>query len=89
MTSGTDLGYLLRAYAALLPPKHLCFPQECSFEVAQDFFVNKILFDPHLSAYPPASAYQHSFWKWVIPQLENLMDKTNEAGYSKSYLWYP
>lgn len=64
---------LVQKYARLTPLAHLpsAFPE--AFNHAHDVLLNKIIFDPHLRAYPPAPEYQLKFWKWAIQKLETLV----------------
>lgn len=73
LSSPSDfLSFLLLCYSALVPVKNLRFPSNISFNVAHGFLLKKVLLNPHLEQYPPSELYQHSFWKWVLVQLENM-----------------
>jgi hypothetical protein len=80
MASSSDpvLFDLVQAYSALKHPRLLSFPSRLPFPQVHDFVLSYILFNPHLSQYPPSYTYQLSFWKWVIEQLEILLG--DEAG---------
>ncbi|KAI0274959.1 hypothetical protein BC834DRAFT_23420 [Gloeopeniophorella convolvens] len=69
---------LLQGYSALKPPRLLSFPHHLRFALVHDFILYSVLLNPHLSQYPPSRAYQMSFWKWAIIQLEILLG--SEAG---------
>ncbi|KAI6112469.1 hypothetical protein EDD16DRAFT_1709822 [Pisolithus croceorrhizus] len=63
---------ILRAYSALIPPRHLTIPPIFSFSDVHSFFLMDILLDDHLNKYPPAQDYQRNFWKWALERLEHL-----------------
>jgi len=66
---------LVRAYARLtaLGQLHLPSTPPGAFQSIHDVFLNEILLDPHLRAYPPAPEYQLKFWKWALQELEVLI----------------
>ncbi|KAJ7729264.1 hypothetical protein DFH07DRAFT_850404 [Mycena maculata] len=68
-----DLFQILCGYASLIPPNHLHFPSHLHAEVIQDFLLVHILTHPHFATYPPSKQYQKSFWKWMIPHLEQRL----------------
>ncbi|KAJ6623162.1 putative methyltransferase-domain-containing protein [Mycena sp. CBHHK59/15] len=66
-----DLFQMLRGYSSLILPNHLHFPSHLQAQSIHDFLVNHVLMSAHFQLYPPSDEYQKSFWKWVIPRLEN------------------
>ncbi|OCH95682.1 hypothetical protein OBBRIDRAFT_871167 [Obba rivulosa] len=69
---------VLRAYAALYPPRLLQFPREFKFHQVHNFLVDSILLNRHFQEYPPSAQYQASFWKWAIDRLENYGEEDIE-----------
>jgi hypothetical protein len=68
--SDSGLCRLKCAYATLTPVNRLQWPISSSIEQAQDYIIQQILLDDHLKKYPPSTAYQRSFWRWVLQELE-------------------
>ncbi|KAI9057779.1 hypothetical protein FKP32DRAFT_1583224 [Trametes sanguinea] len=60
---------VLRAYAALLPPRSFELA-DVAFGTLQGFLLSHILLNPHFRDFPPSKQYQLSFWKWAIDRLE-------------------
>ncbi|KAI0684765.1 putative methyltransferase-domain-containing protein [Cytidiella melzeri] len=63
---------ILRGYAVLCPPRHLRFPADLAFAQVHDFFLSRLLLNPHFIEYPPSSEYQRVFWKWAVSNLEKM-----------------
>jgi hypothetical protein len=62
---------LVKAFARLANPEALHCPED-SFDAFHDLVLNGIIFDPHLSEYPPSPDYFIIFLKWVLTKLEGL-----------------
>jgi len=63
---------LLGGFASNLHPKFLSFPHDVPPADVQDFLVDRILLNPHFSAYPVSVQNQSIFWKWIIKHLEEI-----------------
>lgn len=73
-----DLFAIQSAYYALSPPRSLKFPHNLSSSEVLQFFLDSILLSrdqPHLKPYSPSIAYQYTFWKWAIQQLEQISQR--------------
>ncbi|KAH9837356.1 putative methyltransferase-domain-containing protein [Rhodofomes roseus] len=66
---------VLCGYVSNVPLRLIPDLASISFEEAHNFFLNRLLLNPHVQAYPPAERYQILFWKWAIETLESLLDE--------------
>ncbi|OSD03362.1 hypothetical protein PYCCODRAFT_268392 [Trametes coccinea BRFM310] len=62
---------VLRAYAALLPPRSIELAG-VSFETLHGFLLAHVLLNTHFNDFPPSKQYQLLFWKWAVDRLEQL-----------------
>lgn len=67
---------ILGAFASLTPVKYLkpLSHLQLPFNVIHDYLLKSILLNPHFEQYSPARQYQITFWKWLIQQLEGMID---------------
>ncbi|KAJ2984488.1 hypothetical protein NUW54_g10491 [Trametes sanguinea] len=71
---------VLRAYAALLPPRSIELA-DVAFGTLHGFLLSHILLNPHFRDFPPSTQYQLLFWKWAIDRLEQSASDPDQARY--------
>ncbi|KAJ3731907.1 putative methyltransferase-domain-containing protein [Lentinula guzmanii] len=69
---------LLRDYASLVPARFIQIPSNISFAEMNRCLVELIALNPHFQLYAPSNQYQRSFWKTMVRQLEDLLNRSGE-----------
>lgn len=72
---------LIQAYASLAPLSNLKWPDELGSEKIQQALIKHLILSRHFKTYPPSDAYQWSFWKWIIQQIEEHNEEVEEVIY--------
>ena len=77
-----DLFNIIQAYGLLVPVTGLSWPSSIYSSDLQTELVNLLLTSEHFRAYPPSARYRHSFWKWIIANLEQEGEEIDDTIYN-------